>query len=233
MRSALAQQLGSGQSDTRPDLETVNRAVGGRFGGCAFGKLPQCFESFRRCAESTERGKVSTIPDGNTSFQARDFLTDVRVGLGLSGGVVGAGAVAVLGPVFEQGRGTVGRVCAQADGDDVDGESPGTKRGPERHVSGAPGWIRHGGQREPRGCRGLHGGHVEDEHERLGARVGCSRVDSQLLGPARRCGAGARRRGRQARGPAEPVRDAWNGRRTHASRPDCHRGQRVRAGRDR
>ena len=53
MRSALAQQVGSGEPETRPDLETVNRAVRGRFGGCAFGKLPQCFESFHGCAEST------------------------------------------------------------------------------------------------------------------------------------------------------------------------------------
>ena len=53
MRSALARQLGSGEPETRPNMETVNRAVRGRFGGCAFGKLPQCFEPFRRCAEST------------------------------------------------------------------------------------------------------------------------------------------------------------------------------------
>ncbi len=50
--------------------------------------------------------------------------------------------------------------------------------------------VNHGGY------RGLHGGHVEDEHERLGARVGCSRVDSRLVGTARRCGAGASRRNR-------------------------------------
>ena len=71
-------------------------------------------------------------------LHAGDLLTDVRVRLGLSGGVGGGGAVAVLGPAFQHGGGAVGSVYADADGEDMHGESPRAKRGPERRVGHAP-----------------------------------------------------------------------------------------------
>ena len=43
-----------------------------------------------------------------------------------------------LGPACQHGGGAVGRVYADADGDDVHGESPRAKRGPERRVGDAP-----------------------------------------------------------------------------------------------
>ena len=64
MRSALARQLGSGEPETRPNMETVNRAVRGRFGGCAF---PRCRRPPLRSGPRIERPNTWTSAIRNSS----------------------------------------------------------------------------------------------------------------------------------------------------------------------
>ena len=77
-----------------------------------------------------EGAPLAQIARGEGGLEAGEFLTDFRVGLGRPGGVRRALAVAVLRPACEGGRGAIGRVCAEADGDDVPGERPRPERGP-------------------------------------------------------------------------------------------------------
>ena len=135
---ALDRHLGCGESNGRPDREAVDRAARRRSGGRARGKLAQRFQAINGRSEPAERGQQAAIAVVYGVLHAGDLLTDVRVGLGLSGGVGGGGAVAVLGPGFQHGGGAVGGVCARADGDDVHGERPRAKRGPQRRVGHAP-----------------------------------------------------------------------------------------------
>ena len=91
-----SQASGAGQPDSGPDVEAVDRHPRLRFGGRAFGELPQLQESICGHLESAPRAQQGTIGGGDCRFQAGDFLADVRVGLGRSGGVRCACAVAVL-----------------------------------------------------------------------------------------------------------------------------------------
>ena len=87
---ALGRRLGCGEPDGRPAFETVDRPACRRFGGSALGELTERHESIGGRVESAPRAQQGPIAGGDCRFQAGDFLADVRVGLGLPGGVRGA-----------------------------------------------------------------------------------------------------------------------------------------------